>query len=236
MEQFHDIMIHKKSEVDIMKNGKILLLLAFLAVCLTALLAGCSGGGSNSSGNGGGGDYNPVTAPYIYTYTSSDAEDHDHTMRLYSTALNNPSQGWSDTSSTTLNHTHTMNLTPDQLTSINNAGYATVQSSTATNPETGNSHYHTWNITKAFNQASSAVENHSHDVGIGSGDLANPPAAGVQYTTTMALEHTHTVTLTQAQLSTLNSGGPVTVTSSDAVNPVTGTTHNHTWTNLLKPY
>ncbi len=220
-----------------MKNGKILLLLAFITLCLASMLAGCNNGSNDSSGggNGGGGNINPVTAPYIYTYTSSDAENHNHTVRVYNTALNNPSGGWNDTSSFTLEHAHTMNLTNEMLISLNNNGSVTALSSSVPNPVTGSYHTLSWTMTKAFIQASSANENHSHDVNIGLGEVGNPPPSGIQYTTTAALNHTHNVTLTQAELTTLNTGGSVSVTSSATINPGTGTTHYHTWT-LLKPY
>lgn len=45
-------------------------------------------------------------------------------------------------------------------------------------------------------------------------DLMNPPSGGATYTTTMAASHNHTVTLTQAQLMTIQSGGSVMVTTS----------------------
>jgi hypothetical protein len=45
-------------------------------------------------------------------------------------------------------------------------------------------------------------------------DLAAPPAAGATYTTSFNDGHDHTVTLTAAQLTSIESGGSVTITTS----------------------
>jgi hypothetical protein len=45
-------------------------------------------------------------------------------------------------------------------------------------------------------------------------DLTTPPAKGVTFTTSVAEDHTHTVTLTQAQLQTIAMGQEVTVPTS----------------------
>jgi hypothetical protein len=212
-----------------MHNGKIIFIIACLLIGGFFIVAGCNNSSSSSNSSP---DIlpSPAQQPYIYTYTSSDADNHNHTARVYSTALSAPdANGWSDTSSTVLNHTHTMSLTQAQLTSMNAGQSVTVTSSTATNPTTGNSHYHTWTIVKAFNKASSAANNHTHDLAI----PTNDPTAGVTYTTTQALNHTHTVTFTQQQLYSLEP-----INTSNAIDPVSGTSHYHTYqpSDLAKPW
>jgi hypothetical protein len=69
---------------------------------------------------------------------------------------------------------------------------------------------------------------HSHLVRILDADLAAPPAGGVIYTSTGS--HTHTVPLTQQQLTDINNGLSVTVISSLGGAPA----HTHTWT-IAKP-
>ncbi|MDQ7826958.1 MAG: hypothetical protein RDV48_29435 [Candidatus Eremiobacteraeota bacterium] len=222
-----------------MRNRIIFLLIGCLLIGSAFIYAGCGGGSSDSSNNNYNPNptYSPVTGPYIYTYTSTDNENHNHTARVYGTSLSAPdASGWTDTSSQVLSHTHTMALTQAQLSSINSGQYVTVTSSTAANPTTGYSHSHTWTVYKAFNQASSAADNHSHDLVVSTSDLTNPPAQGVTYNTTTALSHYHTVSISQQQLSSLNNGASVTVNTSTATNPVTGVSHYHTYTDLLKPW
>jgi|HubBroStandDraft_1064217.scaffolds.fasta_scaffold431974_1 hypothetical protein len=69
---------------------------------------------------------------------------------------------------------------------------------------------------------STVVDAHTHSVCVLTSDLTAPPAAGATYTSTTALGHSHTITLTAAQLSSINSGQSVTVTSSS----VEGHTHD----------
>ena len=64
---------------------------------------------------------------------------------------------------------------------------------------------------------------HTHTVCVLSSDLSNPPSGGVTYTTS-GPDPTHTVTLTQAQLQSIQSGQSVTVTTSIANN------HTHDFT------
>jgi len=64
---------------------------------------------------------------------------------------------------------------------------------------------------------------HTHTVCVLQSDLANPPAAGVTYTTSSP-DPMHMVTLTQAQLRSIQAGQTVTVTTSVANNH----THNFT--------
>jgi hypothetical protein len=61
---------------------------------------------------------------------------------------------------------------------------------------------------------STVTNNHTHTLCTLTSDLENPPAAGVDYTTSFNAGHSHTVTLTQAQLQSIESGGSVTVTTS----------------------
>jgi hypothetical protein len=64
---------------------------------------------------------------------------------------------------------------------------------------------------------------HTHTVCVLSSDLSSPPSGGVTYTTS-GPDPTHTVTLTQAQLQSIQSGQSVTVTTSVANN------HTHDFT------
>lgn len=74
--------------------------------------------------------------------------------------------------------------------------------------------------------STSTVENgHSHSVGVPASNQLHP--ANTTYTSSTSFAHEHVVTLTAGQLSTLASGGSVTVTST--VSTVTGT-HQHNFT------
>jgi hypothetical protein len=76
-----------------------------------------------------------------------------------------------------------------------------------------------------------AAGTHTHEICVLTTDLTNPPAAGVTYTSTIVGSHTHTLMLTAAQLTSIQSGmsvGPV--TSSSDVDPINGLAHTHTWT------
>jgi hypothetical protein len=63
-------------------------------------------------------------------------------------------------------------------------------------------------------ETSTVTNNHTHTLCVPTTDLTTPPAAGVTYTTSTDAGHNHTVALTQAQLQSIQSGGSVTVTSS----------------------
>src|SRR5215831_15537643 len=76
-----------------------------------------------------------------------------------------------------------------------------------------------------LNVTSTVVNGHSHTVGVPAADQLHP--ADTTYTTSSTLNHTHTVMLTAAQLSSIAAGGTVTLTSS--VSAVTGT-HTHDFT------
>ena len=67
---------------------------------------------------------------------------------------------------------------------------------------------------------STVVNAHTHTVNLPASDQLRP--ADTTYTSSSSSSHVHTVTLTASQLSTLASGGSVTVTSS-----VSTTTGNH---------
>jgi hypothetical protein len=59
---------------------------------------------------------------------------------------------------------------------------------------------------------------HSHTVTLPPTDLTSPPAGGISMQTSLAgapyiADHTHTFSMTQAQLTTVNGGTPVTVTT-----------------------
>jgi hypothetical protein len=76
-------------------------------------------------------------------------------------------------------------------------------------------------------ETSTLVDSHVHMVCVRTDDLANPPPTGVTYTTTDVSAHTHTITLSAAQLTSINGGTEVTVTTSVTVDPVNGDPHSH---------
>ena len=72
---------------------------------------------------------------------------------------------------------------------------------------------------------STVVNAHSHTANVPASDQLHP--ADMSYTSSSSLSHVHMVTLTASQLSTIASGGSVTVTST--VSTVTGN-HSHDFT------
>jgi len=68
---------------------------------------------------------------------------------------------------------------------------------------------------------STIVSGHSHTVCVPTSDLTNPPASGATYTSS-GPDPAHTITLMAAQLTSIQQGQPVTVTSSTAA----GHTHD----------
>jgi hypothetical protein len=70
---------------------------------------------------------------------------------------------------------------------------------------------------------STVASGHTHRVCVPQADLTNPPAGGATYTTS-GPDPMHTITLTQAQLQSIQSGQSVTVTTSVANN------HTHDFT------
>lgn len=77
---------------------------------------------------------------------------------------------------------------------------------------------------------STTDDEHSHGICVPTADLTSPPASGGTYTSAVASSHTHTLVLTSAQLTMIQSGQAVTVTSSSDVNPLDGDAHTHHWT------
>jgi hypothetical protein len=75
---------------------------------------------------------------------------------------------------------------------------------------------------------------HTHDVCVAASDLTSPQAAGMTYTTTPSvlngLAHTHTISLTQAQLQAIQAGQTVMVESST---PSTAAIESHTHSFVL---
>jgi len=57
---------------------------------------------------------------------------------------------------------------------------------------------------------------HTHTICVPASDLANPPDAGVTYTTSSSLSHTHQVLLAQVDLIAVASGGTATAVSTTA--------------------
>jgi hypothetical protein len=74
-----------------------------------------------------------------------------------------------------------------------------------------------------FESTSTNNDNHTHTACVLTSDLDSPPAAGVTYTSS-SVGHTHKITLSSAQLTTIGGGGSVTVTSSSDDG------HTHNWT------
>jgi hypothetical protein len=65
-----------------------------------------------------------------------------------------------------------------------------------------------------ISETSTVTNGHTHTLCVLTSDLTNPPAAGVVYTTSFDAGHSHTVSLTQAQLQTIEGGTAVTVATS----------------------
>ena len=77
----------------------------------------------------------------------------------------------------------------------------------------------------AISSTSTVINSHSHAVGVPASDQLHP--ANTTYTSSTSSAHDHLVTLTASQLSSLASGGSVTITST--VSTVTGA-HQHDFT------
>jgi len=75
-----------------------------------------------------------------------------------------------------------------------------------------------------FNVTSLTASGHTHSVEVLYADLSSPPANGVTYGSTTVGGHSHSITLTQQQLTTINGGSSVTVTSTNSEG------HTHGWT------
>jgi hypothetical protein len=77
---------------------------------------------------------------------------------------------------------------------------------------------------------STVVDSHSHSICVPTADLTAPPADGATYTSSDSSSHTHTLVLTSAQLTSIQNGQTVMVTSAAAVDPVNNDNHSHNWT------
>lgn len=71
---------------------------------------------------------------------------------------------------------------------------------------------------------------HTHTLCVLTADLTSPPSAGVAYTTSNVGAHTHKVTLTAVNLTAINAGQAVTVTSTTDPDPTNGMVHSHNFT------
>jgi len=71
---------------------------------------------------------------------------------------------------------------------------------------------------------SSSNSGHSHSVTITRAEIENPPANGISRPTSSSSGHTHTFSMSQAQLQAVNSGNQVTI--NDSVSDG----HNHQYT------
>lgn len=71
---------------------------------------------------------------------------------------------------------------------------------------------------------STNVDNHTHTVTLARSEVENPPAAGITKATSSSTGHTHSFSMNQAQLQTVNSGTAVQVIDS----LVTGHQHHYT--------
>jgi hypothetical protein len=69
--------------------------------------------------------------------------------------------------------------------------------------------------------------NHTHTVDLSQADVSTPPAAGKTETTSNDDSHTHTVTLTEADFQSINAGQTITITTSEDETP--GFVHTHTF-------
>jgi hypothetical protein len=94
------------------------------------------------------------------------------------------------------------------------------KSSTPTTPTTPST-------SKTF--TSSLAESHTHTVGIARTEIDSPPAGGFVRDTSIYSGHSHTFTISLADLTTVAGGGTVTVNTSTEA-PVYSAAHFHTFT------
>lgn len=145
------------------------------------------------------------------TVKSTTVSGHAHDVFLILSDLSTPSAiGVTYTASTVNEHNHIVTLTKDELTNIYNGLEVSLVSSVI------NGHSHYWTF-KAFKSVSSLSGGHTHFIMIQATDLTSPPDSGIAYDTSIDVEHKHSLSLTKIQLSGLNNGQTLTVTSS-AVN------------------
>ncbi len=82
-----------------------------------------------------------------------------------------------------------------------------------------------------IDSTSTVDEDHTHTICVQTSDLTSPPSGGVTYTSSNVGNHTHTLMLTMAQLASIESGTAVgPVESSSTVDPISGVAHTHDWT------
>ena len=74
---------------------------------------------------------------------------------------------------------------------------------------------------------SSSDDNHTHSVDLAKADISTPPVGGRVETTSLDNAHTHTVTLTEADFASINAGNTVRITTSQDNTP--GHVHTHTF-------
>jgi hypothetical protein len=86
--------------------------------------------------------------------------------------------------------------------------------SSTTNPEVSSAGPDDASACEGSFETSTVTNNHTHALCVPTTDLTAPPSEGVIYTTSFDAGHDHTVTLTQAQLQSIEAGTAVTVTTS----------------------
>jgi len=79
------------------------------------------------------------------------------------------------------------------------------------------------------------ADNHNHSARLYNTNLNSPPAAGVSDTSTTVENHSHGFTITQNQLTSINSGSQIMISLTSATNPDTGVSHTHNVT-LIKAF
>ena len=114
--------------------------------------------------------------------------------------------------------TVTLVLTPILCTACSSSDSGT---SSSTNP--------TFPGCDGVGETSTVTESHTHDLCVPTADLASPPAAGMTYTTSTFVDHSHGVTLSQAQLQAIQAGQTVTVAST-AADTAAYPSHDHGFT------
>ncbi len=77
----------------------------------------------------------------------------------------------------------------------------------------------------SFHFTSSFDDNHTHTVDLAKADVSSPPAGGRTETTSFDMSHNHTVVLTEADFQAIDAGQTVTKTTSEDTTP--GHVHTH---------
>lgn len=86
-----------------------------------------------------------------------------------------------------------------------------------------------------YNYTSTDADNHNHRARLYSTELSVPPAEGVSDTSSTVADHSHSITVTQAQLTAINNGSQITISMGSATDPNTGVSHTHNVT-LVKDF